>query len=154
MGSLYGLEGPSFLKEVFQLCAEHRLNFRLPKSTKTFGPVPEELKNVLAEIVQIAENLGIGLLDNLCTHPFPLTKDDSYQSVKDYYLNLIRNLPAGITEMYLHPAKETEELKAVCPDWQKRVWEYQLLLDDEVIRTIEAEGIKVVSWADAPFKNK
>lgn len=152
MGSLYGLQGPSYLKEVFSLCSQYGFNFRLPRSTETFGPIPEQLKNSLAEIAETADALGIGILDNLCSHPFALTSNDTYETVRDYYLDLIRNAPPGITEIFIHPAKESEELKAICPDWQKRVWEYRLMLDDIVIKTIESEGIKLVGWTDAPFK--
>lgn len=152
MGSVYGLQGQSFLPEVFALCAKHGFNFRLPRSTEFLGQVPEELSNVFAQVAKTAEGLGIGILDNLCSHPYALTANDSYETVRDYYLYLIRSIHPGITEMFLHPAKETEELKTVCRDWQKRVWEYRLMLDDIVIKTIEAEGIKLVGWTDAPFK--
>lgn len=152
MGSLYGLQGQSFIKEVFALCAQHGFNFRLPRSPETHGPIPDELKSSLSQIIDMADRLGIGILDNLSSHPYALTNNDTYETVRDYYLNLIRNSRPGITEIYLHPAKETEELKAICPDWQKRVWEYRLMLDDMVIKTIESEGIKLVGWTDAPFK--
>ena len=151
MGSVYGLEGQSFLEEVFDFCARNKFNFRIPRSTETFGPLPDELKNAVSEAAIAADYLGIGILDNLCSHPFALTSSDSYETVRDYYLGLIRNAPEGITEIYLHPAKETEELKTICPDVQKRVWEYRLMLDDIVIKTIEAEGINLVGWTDAPF---
>lgn len=152
MGSLYGLEGHSFLPETFAFCAKHGFNFRLPRSTETFGPVPNELTESFGGIIAAAEAMGIGLLDNLCSHPFALTKNDSYETVKAYYLNLIRNARAGLTEMYLHPAKESDELKGMAHDWQKRVWEYQLMLDEGVMKTIESEGVKLVGWTDAPFK--
>jgi predicted glycoside hydrolase/deacetylase ChbG (UPF0249 family) len=152
MGSVYGLEGRPFLSEVFDFCAKHGLNFRLPRYTETFGGLPEELKSFLGNVSAAADQMGIGILDRLCFHPFDLTPNDTYETVRDYYLNLIRNTRPGITEIFLHPAKETEELKAICHDWQKRVWEYRLMLDDLVIKTIEAEGIKLVGLTDAPFK--
>lgn len=154
MGSLYGLEGRSYLKEVFTLCTENGFNFRMPRNTETFGTIPEDIKNKVPEIVEEADSLGIGILDNLCSHPYGLTQNDSYDTVKDYYLNLMRNAKPGITEIFLHPAKESEELKAICGSWQKRVWEYKLMLDDDVIKTIETEGIKLVGWTNAPFKKK
>jgi predicted glycoside hydrolase/deacetylase ChbG (UPF0249 family) len=151
MGSVYGLVGRSFLDEVFTFCAKHGLNFRLPRCTETLGQLPEWLKSALEGYAATADQMGIGIIDHLCSHPFALTSNDTYETVRDYYLGLIRNARPGITEVYLHPAKETEELKAICHDWQKRVWEYRIMLDDMVIKTIEAEGIKLVGWTDAPF---
>ena len=154
MGSVYGLYGRSFLKETFAFCAKHHLNFRLPRSAKNFDGLSDELKNSLSYIETEADRLGIGILDDLFTHPNALTTDDTYETVRDYYLNRIRNIGPGITEMFLHPAMETEELKAICSSWQKRVWEYRLMLDDTVFKTIESEGIRLVGWTDAPFRNK
>ena len=154
MGSVYGLEGRSFLKEAFAFCTKHGLNFRLPRSAENFGSLPEELKSSLEGIAAEADRMGIGILDDLFSHPFALTPSDTYETVRDYYLNRIRKIRPGITEMFLHPAKETEELKAICGGWQKRVWEYRLMLDDMVIKAIEAEGIKLVGWTDAPFRNR
>lgn len=152
MGSLYGLAGRSFLQEVFAFCAKNQFNFRLPRSTEAFGPVPETLEQQLPEMVEMANRIGIGILDHLCSHTVALTPSDSYETFRDYYLNLIRNARPGITEIYLHPAKETEELKAITSNWQRRVWEYRLMLDDMVMKTIESEGIKLVGWTDAPFR--
>lgn len=151
MGSLYGLYGRSFIKETFEFLSRHGLNFRLPRSLDGFGRVPDDIAGQLSHITATADNMGIGLPDHIYTHPNALTPQDTYETLRDYYLNLIRNARPGITELFLHPAKETDELKAICPEWQKRVWEYRLMLDDIVIKTIEAEGIKLVGWTDAPF---
>ncbi|HBG75737.1 polysaccharide deacetylase family protein [Eubacteriales bacterium mix99] len=152
MGSVYGLNGRPFLKETFAFCAKHHLNFRLPRSAKKFAGLPEELKDALSGIEAEVDGLGIGIPDDLFSHPNALTPNDTYETVRDYYLNRIRSIDPGITEMFLHPARETEELKAICGSWQKRVWEYRLMLDDTVFRAIESEGIRLVGWTDAPFK--
>lgn len=151
MGSVYGLEGQGFLAETFALCAREKWAFRLPRSTESFGAVPEALKAQLAGLIATADQLGIGTLDALSSHHLPVTTADGYAAVRDVYLELIRGIGPGITEIYLHPAKDTEELRAIAPDWQKRVWEYQFLLDDILPRTLEAEGIKLTNWAEAPF---
>lgn len=155
MGSLYGLEGPSFLNEVFALCANNGFSFRLPRHSDSFGEdVPEELKNHLASIVSYAESLGIGLLDYLWNFGRGVTKADTYETVKERYLSIIRSMPEGVNELYVHPALESEELKAVYPGWQMRVWEHRLMRDDDLIKTIESEGIRLTTWIDAPLHKK
>lgn len=151
MGSVYGLHGKSFMKQVLGLCAREKWAFRLPRSTEAFGPVPDAAKAQLVELIAAADALGIGTLDALSSHHFPVTTADGYAAVKDVYLDIIRGIGEGITEIYLHPASDSGELRAIAPDWQKRVWEYQFLLDEELPRTLEKEGIMLTNWVDAPF---
>ena len=33
-------------------------------------------------------------------------------------------IPDGITETFVHPALESDELKSIVPPWEQRVWEY------------------------------
>lgn len=154
MGSVYGLEGQSFMAEVFALCAREKWAFRLPRSTEAFGRVPPEVTGQLAGLIAMADSLGIGTLDQLCSHHIPVTTGDGYAAVRDVYLQLIREARPGITEIYLHPAKDTEELRAIAPDWQKRVWEYQFLLDPVLPQVLAEEGIELTNWVDAPFFSK
>jgi chitin disaccharide deacetylase len=151
MGSLYGLEGQSFLGEVFALCAPNGFAFRLPRSTDTFGPVPKELEATLSQVCAQADKLGIGILDNLLDFGRPLERSDTYETVKERYLGIIRGIRPGINELYAHPALESEELKAACPAWQMRVWEHRLMRDDDVGRAIDREGIRLTTWKEAPF---
>lgn len=154
MGSLYGLEGQSFLAEVFALCAPHGFAFRLPRSAATFGPVPPQLEAALPEIARQADNLGIGILDSLLDFGRPLLASDTYETVKDRYLCIIRGIGTGINELYVQPALACSELKAICPAWQMRVWEHRLMRDPDVGRTIEREGIKLTTWKEAPFRQR
>ena len=39
------------------------------------------------------------------------------------------------------------------PEWQKRIWEMEFLLDDDLPKVLEEEDIKLVSWASAPWGN-
>jgi chitin disaccharide deacetylase len=154
MGSLYGLNGRSFLKEAFELCARHGFPFRLPRSPEGFGPVPPEVKETLPKVCAEADRLSIGIVDNLLSLHRRLTPKDSYETVKERYLGLIRGICPGISELYLHPALECAELRAICPAWQMRVWEHRLMKDDDVGRTIDNEGIKLTTWKDAPFQQR
>ena len=154
MGSLYGLEGQSFLAEVFALCAPHGFAFRLPRSAETFGRVPPQIEETLSMVAHQADSLGIGILDNLLDFGRPLTADDTYDTVKAHYLDIIRGIRVGINELYVHPALESNELKGACPAWQMRVWEHRLMRDDDVGKTIDSEGIELTTWKEAPFMQR
>lgn len=151
MGSLYGLEGPSYLSEVFKLCASHDLPFRLPRFGTNFNKDSLFDVSMLSDIAKQADRSGVLIVDNLLSFGRSLDSSDTYQTVKAQYISVIANIPPGINELYIHPAKETEELKAICPTWQMRVWEYQLMLDNELQRVIENENISLISWKSAAF---
>ena len=154
MGSLYGLEGQSFLPQVFALCAPHGFAFRLPRSAPAAGKVPPELASALSGLARQADSLGIGILDSLLDFGRPLQPSDTYETVKERYLSIVRGIGPGISELYVHPALESAELKAICPAWQKRVWEHRLMRDDDLKKTIDSEGIVLTTWKDAPFTQR
>lgn len=145
MGSAYGLEGQSFLNEIFAICIEHKLPFRLPKNPEGFN-LTSNAKNNLEIAIRYAENMSIALIDNLLHFSRKLTNSDTYETVRDEYIKIIRNSPSGISELYVHPAMECKELKAICGSWQMRVWEHRLMKDTDFLKAIEEEGIKLTGW--------
>jgi predicted glycoside hydrolase/deacetylase ChbG (UPF0249 family) len=155
-GTLYGITGRPFLKEAFQLCSKHALPFRLPKSrdyiTNMFGGnVPPEIEAVYSSALALAEKMGIHLLTDMITNPFNIKDLHGYEGLKAFYLNAIRNIKEGVTEIFLHPSGNNKYIMSITPGWQKRIWEYQFLLDNDMIKAIEQEDIKLVSWGNAPF---
>ena len=55
----------------------------------------------------------------------------SYENYREYIYELYRTFEPGVTETYIHPAVESDELKAITGNWQRRVWEYKLFSDPE-----------------------
>lgn len=59
----------------------------------------------------------------------------------------IFDLRAGVTEIYLHPAADTPELRALAPDWAARVDDHHLLCHDSELRTmLDRAGVHLVGW--------
>ncbi|HYI61255.1 MAG TPA: polysaccharide deacetylase family protein [Acidimicrobiales bacterium] len=59
----------------------------------------------------------------------------------------VASLPPGVTEMYVHPAVDTPELRAFCPDWESRVDDLALVCDDGPLRdALAAEGVHLVGF--------
>lgn len=98
--------------------------------------------------------MGVDLIDDMITNPYPMQKIGSYESLKDYYMRQVANCREGITEMFLHPALPDEKIASLTPEWEKRVMEYRFLLSDELPLLLERENIKPISWAEAPFKRQ
>jgi len=155
MGSVYGLEtGRSFLPQVFELAARHGLPFRLPRTTDGMLLPPGDFQPLLDEATAAADALGVVLVDRLWTHPFELAGEgtddaEGYEDVRDGFLDLLRRVPAGVTEIYLHPMLDDDELGDVA-DYAapKRGFERRLLADPAVAAVVAEEGLVRVGWRD------
>lgn len=45
---------------------------------------------------------------------------------------MIENLPEGISEVHIHPSIESEEIKNNNPTWKERVFEFELMMDEDI----------------------
>lgn len=68
------------------------------------------------------------------------------RSAFETYLDGLR---PGVTELYLHPATDHAELRALAPDWERRVDDHRLLTaEPELVERLEANGVQLISWRD------
>jgi predicted glycoside hydrolase/deacetylase ChbG (UPF0249 family) len=59
------------------------------------------------------------------------------------------DLRPGVTEMYVHPASDTPELRALAPDWANRVDDHHLMVHDAGLRAMIARsGVKLVGFRE------
>ena len=59
----------------------------------------------------------------------------------------IHSLRPGVTELYLHPAVDTPELRALTPDWAARVDDHDLVVNDHSLRTLlQRAGAHLVGY--------
>lgn len=154
MGSLYGFFGECYLPVVFEFCARYGgLPFRFfrnyYKDDFLLGPLdsPEMLATFKA-IINLADQFGVLTPDYLLTHNYAPEEGETYESFKKMILGRIYSLPEGISETYIHPSKETEEIKYINPTWQRRVHEYQLVKDGDYRYALKDAGVKQVTYRD------
>ena len=159
MGSLYGIESGRFevLNLTLDMAGEYGLPFRFPG---TF--VPEMFKNdtldvkidtqliamVFDKVLQYAKVKGVAMPDYLIPGEWNGPQNDSYENFKEYIYELYRSFPNGITETYIHPALESEELKGISGAWHRRVWEHKLFSDPQTLQHIKACGIELINYRD------
>ena len=157
MGTLYGVATGRWelLKATLGVVAEHRLPFRLPKSIATVdfnnttlgistGAEPTIAAAGLA--VEFCEKNGIALPDHLIPNQWGGPQEQSYEAFREYLYDLYATIPEGVTETYLHPALECEELKNATGAWYRRVWEHRVMSDPKTKQHIEAHGIKLINY--------
>ncbi len=71
----------------------------------------------------------------------------SYKEVKPFWTRIIKELKAGVTELFIHPALPNEELKAVTNSWKTRGEEYELFVNDPEFKKLLAdEKVKLIGW--------
>lgn len=145
MGSVYGLlTGRDFLGPVLELAARHGLPFRLPR---VLDGADAGLSGRLEKAAAAADALGVEIIDRLWTHPFEEVPGESYEQVRDGFCALLRAVPAGVTEIYLHPMVDDDELRAAVDfGAAKRGHELRLLADPVVRDVVSDEGLVRVGW--------
>jgi predicted glycoside hydrolase/deacetylase ChbG (UPF0249 family) len=72
---------------------------------------------------------------------------ENYQDVKSFWTNIIKNLKPGVTELFIHASKVTDELKAITNSWETRGKEADLFTSDTDIRKlINDENIILIGY--------
>ena len=147
-GTLYGINGRRFYIDAFDFCAEHKLPYRFPKTSgfleRQLGrSVPEVLKQYQQVIVRSGVKRGVKLLDDLVSNPWSISRIGDCNTLEKYYLDAVDNCIDGVTEIFLHPALPTNNNDA---EWQKRVFEYEILKSGCLLERAKQKGITVVSW--------
>ena len=61
---------------------------------------------------------------------------------------MLGGIPAGITETFVHPALDTEEMRAITGAWRRRYWEYLFLRDPEVKAFLDRAGIALIDYRE------
>ncbi len=62
---------------------------------------------------------------------------------------LLDDVRPGVTEIFLHPATDHAELRALAPDWERRVDDHRLLTADPELREqLVAAGVVLIGWRE------
>jgi len=62
------------------------------------------------------------------------------------FVQMLRELPAGLTEWAVHPALDTVEARAIDAWWSKRVADLEFVTSQEARDTISSEGIVLLDY--------
>jgi hypothetical protein len=71
---------------------------------------------------------------------------DTDEDRLDRTRQMLSSLPTGITHFFIHPSKDTPELRAITPDWRCRVADHTVFMDDEIRRHIQAIGVHTIGY--------
>jgi chitin disaccharide deacetylase len=89
------------------------------------------------------ESMGLPMVDGLLSMPL---NEPGKAKQMEIARELLGDLPEGITHFILHPSIDTPELRAIAPDWESRVANYNVFMSDELKKLLEQEGFRLIGY--------
>jgi hypothetical protein len=121
--------------------------------------IPAMIVEVTPELVERFRAQGFPLPDDVLAllEDYPLPKVDdlqfvgpagSYDAKKAAFLKMLGELKPGITQIAFAPAVESDALPRIVPNAAERVWNAQLMADEDVRAALKADGIVLTNWRE------
>lgn len=111
-----------------RLAEHYRLTLRVA--------APERVERLQAEGWAVAD------------HFFFQTHDVPLEQRRRLYLEIFDQLPEGVTELVIHPAEPTEELRAIGGMWQRRGFDLEFFENPETADRLAEAGIEPIGYAE------
>lgn len=152
MGAMYGLVAKrSLLQRVLKVCGDYGLPFRMfakPLMEQCPEAVPGWLYRLMCRASALAGRIyGVAMPDYI-VFPEKIETGRCYEEFRENFLRYLTAIPEGISETYVHPALPTDEMKHIAGTWERRGWEYRVMLDEETHKTFRDAGIRLISYRD------
>jgi predicted glycoside hydrolase/deacetylase ChbG (UPF0249 family) len=135
-----------FIPAYLQVAVQYHIPPMLPRTGGTlFGSMgmgSGQTQDLNAFTEQL-EAQGLPLVDAILMMPL-----DKPEGQVETAKKLLSEVPVGVTHLLFHPAVDTPELRAACPDWPSRVANYKTFMSKEVKEYIKTCGIHVIGYRD------
>jgi chitin disaccharide deacetylase len=124
---------PEFFDVYLDLAVEFALPLRLSgRSTQEFVGFPFR---------DLADGDGVVAPDHLVVY--------SGVGGRESFDLMLADVRPGVTEIFLHPATDHAELRALAPDWERRVDDHRLLTAEPSLRErLDAAGVELIGWRE------
>ncbi len=137
---------PLFIQSYIQAASSRLLPSMLPrldaKGIEMMG-VGEQERLMYMPIMQMLESMGLPMLNGLLSMPLNEPNESTQlETAKE----LLGDLPEGITHFVLHPSIDTPELRAIAPDWESRLANYNVFMSDVLKMFLEREDFKLIGY--------
>jgi len=142
MGTLF--TRPDFLEIYVRLGLDYDLPILMPRDDrflKQLG-VGDQLKTQKADMMTVLEKRNYPILDTVLMH----YEEDSLVSKRKEYLDLIRTVPRGVSQLIIHCGVADGELKSIMSNYAIRSGDRSVFTDPAVIAEIKASGVKLINW--------
>ena len=121
--------------EFFDIYLELAVDFRLP--LRMLGGSTE--RDIGFPFRRLATDEGVVFPDH-----FVVARGEGSRRAIERTLNDLR---PGVTELYVHPAVDTPELRSLAPDWAARVDDHDLVTNDRSLAAMAARlGVQLIGY--------
>ncbi|HZJ78224.1 MAG TPA: polysaccharide deacetylase family protein [Clostridia bacterium] len=158
MGSLYGMSGNyEVMPRTLEICGELGYAFRMFTKLREENIPSEFPDNLSIDLIKMfidgyakcAKENNVILIDHLLFPEWTNELKTDYNKYREYMLNRLSNIPEGeITETFIHPSLECDEIKGITALWHCRVWEHKLFADPSTRQHLESKGVKYINYRD------
>jgi predicted glycoside hydrolase/deacetylase ChbG (UPF0249 family)/predicted neuraminidase len=144
MGTLYG--SAEYVKVFLKVAEEYKipaniLELSVPGVADRFKkegyPIDEKVISMIGEYT-------LPKLDNFTSVP----DGSGYEEKRTRFIELVKSLNSGLTEIIFHPSLLTDNLKTITGSWQQRAWEADLFSDPVILSFFKDEGIVITNWKE------
>ena len=131
---------PDYVKVYVQLAVEFDLPLRMAsqETMARFGQ-PDLRAQIAAK--------GIVFPDYFVYDELPNEKNN----VKAFWLDIVKHLKPGVTELYIHAGLPVDELKSISSTWSTRSQEYEVFTHDEEMKRLVADQ-KIILLGYRPLR--
>ena len=146
MGSAFAR--PDLARLYVKLSLEYQLPVLVVRPT-----LVNQLEQAFPEVLRIIEPLeaaGMPVLDEV----YQFYEHGPFEQRKAKYLDTLRNLPPGTSEIIIHCGYQDAELTAITGSVDIRDTDRQTFMDPDVRACLEQEGIELITWKQFGAKPK
>nr|WP_295934123.1 polysaccharide deacetylase family protein [uncultured Dyadobacter sp.] len=159
MGALFAK--PEFLERYLKVGMQEKIPVMFPGGHNTAIQVQEKLIADRLEMTRIVGrqlwNAGLPVLDDLENSSYswkgPASGDQSAKALQQYktakYIEAIGKLKPGLTMVIMHCTIHTEVFPYISDSWPTREGDFLAMIDPELKKYIEKEGIILTTWREA-----
>ncbi|MBP7933841.1 MAG: ChbG/HpnK family deacetylase [Phycisphaerae bacterium] len=143
MGTVFSR--PDFFQAYRKVANEFKLPYLLPRlAPDRLGKMNPAIRATAVALQKLMESSGELTLDDLVS----IEGDVPPRDQKRFYLDAIRCLRPGITQIIIHVGIESPELAATTSMHARRDMDRQVFMDPEVKQVIEAEKVRLITWRE------
>lgn len=144
MGTLFA--SPAFMDKYIQLGIETKTPVLFPGGhlqyiREELSTIPEETLRATAQRIWSA---GLPVLDDILA----ATYDWSREEKRAKFIEAIKNMKPGVTEMIVHSSVPTEEFPVFTTSSEKRLGDLEVMCDPEIKKVLEEEKIILTTWRE------
>ncbi len=135
---------PAFVQPYLQAGMGHVIPKMVPRASAIgfhIVGIDDSALTIYSPVLNQLEAEGVPMLDGLFA--MPLKHDNDHIGVAK---KLFSEIPEGITHFLFHPAIDTPELRASCPDWKARVANYYAFMSTELKAFIQGCGVHLIGY--------